>query len=96
MTIVVGAAQMDRCRKPRQTNLAPTGIGDIERLEAAAHVVAVNLSLAGQFLRLANCFGDQRRIENGAVVEILPTLSFDVTWLLPLSTTYLRMSWIAG
>ena len=66
VTIVIGAAQMDRCRKPRQPNLLPTGIGDFECLRTAW------------------------------LSRFSPTLSFDMTWLLPLSTTYLGMSWIAG
>src|SRR4029077_19409433 len=65
---------MDRRRKPRQTNLLPAGIGDTERLEAPAHVVAIDLFLAGQALRAANRLCDQRRVENGAVIEVLADL----------------------
>src|ERR1700674_5436443 len=65
---------MDRCRKLRQTNLPPAGIGDVERLKAAAYVVAIDLFLAGQVLRAANRLRDQRRIENGAVIEVLAGL----------------------
>ena len=74
MTIVVGAAQMDRRCEPRQTYLLPAAIGDVESLKAAAHVVAIDLFLAGQVLRAANCLGDQRCIENCAVVEVLADL----------------------
>src|ERR1700752_4489691 len=65
---------MDGCREPRQTNFLPAGIGYVERLEAAAHVVAIDLFLAGQALRPANRLGDQHRIENGAVIEDLANL----------------------
>src|ERR1700730_17548046 len=65
---------MDRCREPRQTNLVPASIGDVESLKAAAHVVAIDLFLAGEVLRRANRLGDQRRIENGAVIEALADL----------------------
>ena len=38
---------------------------------STAHVVAIDLFLAGQVLRPANRLGDQYRIENGAVIEDL-------------------------
>ena len=67
---------MDRCCEPWQTYLLPAGIGDVESLKAAAHVVAMDLFLACQALCAADRLGDQRRVENGAIVEILAGLIF--------------------
>ena len=92
MSIVVGAAKVDWCREPRQTNFIPAPSRYAERLEAAPHILANHLLFASQILGAAYRLNDQRRVENGAVIETSPTLSFAVTWLLPFSTTYLRMS----
>ena len=50
VTVVVGATQMDRCGKVREAQLFPACIGDAERLQAAAHIVAADLLLVGQSL----------------------------------------------
>jgi hypothetical protein len=34
---------VDGCREPRQTNFLPARIGYVERLEAAAHIVAIGV-----------------------------------------------------
>jgi len=39
---------VDGCRELRQTNVLPVGITYIERFEAAAYVVAIDIFLAGQ------------------------------------------------
>src|ERR1700723_262829 len=76
MAVMVGAGQMDRRSKAVHAQFLPALRGDVEILETAAHVFAVDDFLAGQFLGRADRFCDDCRIENTAIVEILAGLIF--------------------
>ena len=64
MAVVVGAAQMDGLGKAGEAQFLPARFADVERLQATAHVRAVNQFLAGQFLRVADTLGNQDSIHD--------------------------------
>ena len=76
MSIVVGAAQLDGRGKAFHARFLHAGRRDVERLEAAPHVLTVDQFLAGDLLSGADRLRDQNRIPDGAIVEVLANLVF--------------------
>src|SRR4030095_5210846 len=75
VTVVIGAVYSGDWRpKARQAELFPARLTNVERLEPAPDILAGHDLLARQFLRVADCFGDQNGVVDAAVVEIFREL----------------------
>src|SRR5262249_14564297 len=71
VTVVVFTRDLDRRGKAFSTDFLEARLGDVQGLETAAHVFAVDHFLASDLLRIADRFRDDNRIEHTAIVEVL-------------------------
>src|SRR5262249_15006615 len=74
MPVVVAAAYAEGSRKALHAQFLQARFRDVQGFEAAADIFTGHDLLAGYLLGVADCLGDDDRIEDAAVVEILANL----------------------
>src|ERR1700722_8546581 len=76
VAIVVGAADFYWSREVLQADFLESRRGNAERFHAATEILTIDNLLAGQMLGVADRFGHDDRVENGAVIKILADFVF--------------------
>ena len=66
---MVGAGDRGRRDEAAEADLLEASLGQVERFEAAAHVLGIDHLLAGELLRVADALDDEHRVVDAAVVE---------------------------
>src|ERR1700730_478237 len=74
VAVVVRATHFDWAGEALEPEFFPARRRDLQAFEAATDVVGVDHLLASQLLGVADCLGNDRRVQNPAVIEVLADL----------------------
>src|SRR3974390_1903633 len=74
MAVVILAGHLDRRAEIRETDLLPARRWDLQCLKTAPYIIAGDHLLAGDLLRVADGLGNQHRIIDASLVQVLADL----------------------